>query len=87
MHSIFRTATYMSAEPERVFSGCRRTISWQRMRYGVKIREEGECLKSWIRFGSVRVGSEGTEKTWKPGMASKALLYYYDSKSALLPPN
>ena len=31
------------------------------MRLGVKVMEEGECLKSWIRFGGVRVGSEGTE--------------------------
>ena len=30
----------MSAEPERVFSGCRRTITWQRMRLGVKVVEE-----------------------------------------------
>ena len=43
----------MSAEPERVFSGCRRTISWQRMRLGVKAVEEGECLKSWMRSGVV----------------------------------
>ena len=43
----------MSAEPERVFSGCRRTISWQRMRLGIKVVEEGECLKSWIRSGVV----------------------------------
>jgi len=43
----------MSAEPERVFSGCRRTITWQRMRLGVKVVEEGECLKSWIRSGIV----------------------------------
>lgn len=43
----------MSAEPERVFSGCRRTISWTRMRLGIKVIEEGECLKSWIRSGVV----------------------------------
>jgi hAT family C-terminal dimerisation region len=53
----------MLAEPDRVFSGCWRTISWQRMRLGVKA-VEGECLKPWIRSGVVaglRVGSEGTE--------------------------
>ena len=43
----------MSAEPERVFSGARRTISWQRMRLGVKIIEAGECLKSWIKSGII----------------------------------
>ena len=30
------------------------------MRLGVKVVEEGECLKSWIRFGSVRVESKGS---------------------------
>ena len=44
----------MSAEPGRV--GCRRTITWQRMRLGVKVVEEGECLKSWIRSGVVGRG-------------------------------
>ena len=43
----------MSAEPERIFSGCRRIISWTRMRLGIKVIEEGECLKSWIRSGVV----------------------------------
>ena len=33
------------------------------MRLGVKVVEEGECLKSWIRFGGVRVGSECTCST------------------------
>ena len=54
----------MSAEPELVFSGCQRTISWQRMRLGVKVVEGGECLKLWIRSGvvtGVRVGSENLE--------------------------
>ena len=40
----------MSAEPERVFSGCWRTIKWQRMRLGVKVVEEGECLKSMLNL-------------------------------------
>ena len=43
----------MSAEPERVFSAARRTISWQRMRLGVKIIEAEECLKSWIKSGII----------------------------------
>jgi hypothetical protein len=55
----------MPAESDRVFSGCRRTISWQQMRLGVKVVEEGECLKSWMRSGVVagvrRVEFEGTE--------------------------
>jgi hypothetical protein len=41
----------MSADPERVFSGARRTISWERMSLGVDTINMGECLKSWIRSG------------------------------------
>jgi hypothetical protein len=40
----------MSAEPERVFSGARRTISWDRMRLGSKVIEQTECLKSFTRI-------------------------------------
>ena len=43
----------MSAEPERIFSGARRTISWQRMKLGPVNIERIECLKSWIRTGLV----------------------------------
>jgi hypothetical protein len=41
----------MSADPERVFSGARRTISWERMCLGAATINIGECLKSWIRSG------------------------------------
>lgn len=37
----------MSDEPERVFSGARRTISWERTKLGVENIERGECLKHW----------------------------------------
>ncbi len=43
----------MLTKPERVFLDCRRTISWTRIRLGIKVIEEGECLKSWIRFGVI----------------------------------
>ena len=43
----------MSAEPERIFSGARRTISWQRMKLGPANIERIECLKSWIHTGLV----------------------------------
>jgi hypothetical protein len=43
----------MSAEPERIFSGARRTISWDRFRLNPHIIERGECLKSWIKAGLV----------------------------------
>jgi hypothetical protein len=39
----------MSSEPERIFSGARRTISWDRARLGGRNIERTECLKSWIR--------------------------------------
>ncbi|KAM4067356.1 ribonuclease H-like protein [Hirsutella rhossiliensis] len=41
----------MSADPERTFSGARRTISWDRMLLGASTVERGECLKSWICNG------------------------------------
>jgi hypothetical protein len=41
----------MSADPERTFSGARRTVSWDRMLLGAPTIEKGECLKSWIRSG------------------------------------
>jgi hypothetical protein len=37
----------MSAEPERVFSGARRTISWDRAQLGAESVEKLECLKHW----------------------------------------
>ena len=40
----------MSAEPERVFSGARRLLSWERMRLGSDKIEMNECLKSFIRI-------------------------------------
>lgn len=41
----------MSDEPERVFSGGRRTISWERMQLGVSSIQHTECMKSWHRSG------------------------------------
>ncbi|CEJ83175.1 Putative TPR repeat protein [[Torrubiella] hemipterigena] len=41
----------MSAEPERVFSGARRTISWDRCQLGAQTIKKGECMKSWIKSG------------------------------------
>ena len=39
----------MSDEPERVFSGGRHTISWERMRLGEQSIQATECLKSWFK--------------------------------------
>jgi hAT family C-terminal dimerisation region len=41
----------MSDEPERVFSGGRRTMSWERMQLGISSLEHTECMKSWHRSG------------------------------------
>jgi hypothetical protein len=41
----------MSAEPERVFSGARRTISWDRAQLSPESIDKGECLKHWMRSG------------------------------------
>ena len=41
----------MSDEPERVFSGARRIISWDRGQIEVEIIEMREYLKHWKRSG------------------------------------
>ena len=40
----------MSSEPERVFSGVKRTISDSRGSLGSEIIELLKCLKSWFRL-------------------------------------
>ena len=42
----------MSAEPERLFSGAKITITDCRNRLGIKSIEAIECLKSWLSKGS-----------------------------------
>jgi hypothetical protein len=42
------SAPPMSAESERVFSGARRTISWDRAKLGPLTIRQSECLKSWL---------------------------------------
>ena len=41
----------MSDEPERVFSGARRTVSWDRGKMEAETLEMVECLKHWKRSG------------------------------------
>jgi len=41
----------MSDEPERVFSGARRTVSWDRGQIEPETIEMRECLKHWKRNG------------------------------------
>lgn len=42
-----------SAEPERTFSGARRTASWDRLSMTCQRIEEVECLGNWMRNGHV----------------------------------
>jgi len=62
----------MLSKLERIFSGARRTITWQRIRLGLVNIEQSECLKSWVRGGviggwrrellvNIRGGEEGLE--------------------------
>ena len=39
----------MSAEPERLFSGAKLTVTDRRNRLGSDVMEALECLKSWLR--------------------------------------
>ena len=48
-----------SAEPERAFSGARRTASWDRLRMSYKSLERVECIGSWLREGFIVPSSEG----------------------------
>lgn len=41
----------MSTEPERLFSGRRRTVSWARCRLSALTVEMLECVKHWIKAG------------------------------------
>ena len=42
----------MAAEPERVFSSCKVTLSDRRNRMGAELLEALECLKSWLKISS-----------------------------------
>jgi hAT family protein len=59
----------MSDEPERVFSGARRTISWDRARLGASTIERTQCLKSWMASGVVSGEVEVVEEVEGPGEA------------------
>lgn len=46
-----------SAEPERAFSGSRRTCSWDRLRLSCLNIQRIECIGSWIREGHIRLSN------------------------------
>lgn len=43
-----------SSEPERVFSGARRTCSWSRLRLTPRNIEVVECIGNWLKEGHIR---------------------------------
>ena len=40
----------MSDDVEEAFSGARRTVSWERARFGIDKLEAVECLGSWFPY-------------------------------------
>ena len=48
-----------SAEPERAFSGARRTASWDRLRMSCQSLERVECIGNWLREGLIVPSSNG----------------------------
>ena len=48
-----------SVEPERSFSGARRTASWDRLQLTIKSIEMVECVGNWLREGHIIRSSHG----------------------------
>jgi hypothetical protein len=48
-----------SAEPERTFSGARRTARWDRLRLLIESIEKIECIGNWLREGHIRPSADG----------------------------
>ncbi|KAM5529828.1 hypothetical protein FOXYSP1_17672 [Fusarium oxysporum f. sp. phaseoli] len=48
-----------TAEPERTFSGARRTARWDRLRLLIESIEKIECIGNWLREGYIRPSAEG----------------------------
>jgi len=54
----YLTLLPMSAEPQRVFSGAKITLSDRRCRVGDDAVEAVECLKSWQRDGLIAAAGD-----------------------------
>jgi hypothetical protein len=52
----------ISDEPERVFSGARRTVSWDRELIIAETLEARECLKHWKKSGILNTFFDGLEE-------------------------
>jgi hypothetical protein len=80
----------MSAESERVFSGARRTITWERHSLGSEVVEQSECMKSWLKLLaqdgegviSSRIAQEILDGT-EPGDAVESLVSTQGLEAAL----
>ena len=48
-----------SAEAERVFSGARRTCSWDRLRLTCDKIKKIECVGNWLRQGVIKPSAAG----------------------------
>jgi hypothetical protein len=44
-----------SAEAERVFSGARRTCTWDRLSLSCSSIEMIECIGSWLKYGLIKL--------------------------------
>jgi hypothetical protein len=51
----------MSAEPERLFSSAKVTISERRTNLGIESIEAIECLKSWLKSDNISWVDTGLE--------------------------
>ena len=58
----------MSAEADRVFSGARRTISWERASLSARTIERLECLKNWLKSKYL---TEERNEAWGEGVDSR----------------
>ena len=48
-----------SAEPERAFSGARRTASWDRLRISCRNLEKVECIGNWLKEALIVPSADG----------------------------
>jgi len=69
MALTYLTLPAMSAEPERVFSTAKITLSGRRCRMGDDLLEAVECLKSWQRDWMV-AGTKEDAKTIRQILAA-----------------
>ena len=71
----------MSAEAEQVFSGARRTVSWDRIPPGSTNIKHTECLKSWLLSN---ITAEG--RLVAVNAVTEALVYLADQGEPNKPP-